>query len=77
MDIFLFVSELGLSAFTSDPAGSNLPDMYAPWQPDPDWHGRLIHEIGTVVASAVEERGFFLISTNRSRRKATGRDAEG
>ena len=73
MEVCLFVSELRLSAFTSDRTGSNMPSMYAPWLPDVDWPGRSVDDVSSAVATAVTERGFFVVSCDRSRRQASDR----
>ena len=58
-----------MSAFTSDPTGNNLPSEHAPWLRDGRRSALSIDEVGPVVARAVKERGFFVISSHATSRR--------
>ena len=65
MNVSVFVSTLtGLTAFSSDETGGNLPAEYAPWT----FVRRLYLASATdPIAEVVREKGFMLVSTGRKK----------
>jgi hypothetical protein len=63
MNVFVFVSTIHSSAFTSDETGGNLPAEYAPWS-----LVRRMYLASAVdpIAAGVKENGFFLVSSGRN-----------
>jgi hypothetical protein len=76
MQIYQFASRShpSVSAFTSNKAGDNLPNEYAPWFPiNPD-RAMFIDSPSERIAEAIRRHGFFLLaggcSYSRSRRES-------
>jgi hypothetical protein len=64
MQIYQFASHShpSVSAFTSNRAGDNLPDDYAPWFPiNPD-RAMFIDSPSERIAEAIRRHGFFLLA---------------
>jgi hypothetical protein len=59
-------SHPSVSAFTSNRAGNNLPDDYAPWFPIYADRALFIESPSERIAAAIRRYGFFLLAGGRS-----------
>lgn len=68
MQVYAFISEkeVRVSAFTSDPTGSNLPGVYAPWRPMNGGRGMYLASASDPIAISIRSTGHYLIDARRT-----------
>jgi hypothetical protein len=66
MQVYVFISVgfPGVSAFTLDGTGGNLPPKYAPWLSSNDKAARLIRVESDPVVIAVKRDGYFVVDSD-------------